>query len=103
MKLRIDPKKIRFRLSEEEAKTLMMTHLVEETIHLPSEQKITMAVKIADHINLLNQDNIMMLTVPLAQVADLMQNPDKNGICHTFNNNQITVSFQVDMACESHC
>jgi hypothetical protein len=105
MKLRIDPKKIRFRLTDREAEQLLNNHCIAETLHLPLGKKLDYLIKLSHTMHLHYQDNTLLFTVPFELLENLIQNPSKKGLafCYQENNNNIEVLLQIDMACDFHC
>ena len=105
MKLRIDPTKIRFRLTAMEAEKLLKEQIISETLYLPLDKKLDYKIELSDHINLNYDDSTLILTVPAEQLKNLMKNPDKKGISSSYQekNTNILFSFEIDMACDLNC
>lgn len=105
MKLRIDPTQIRFRLTSIDAENLLKELIVSETLHLPFGKKLHYLIKISDSIDLNYADNTLILSVPMKDFQQLIQNPSKNGLSSTYKaqDKHIAFSIQIDMPCDLNC
>lgn len=102
MKLRFTPKKIIFRISQEELNNLINGKAVLEKLPLPNEHafqyKIDM-IQEGEAILINYHDHCLQLYAPLFILEFLANKPSKEGIINSYrkNNQEITFSLQLEL------
>jgi Family of unknown function (DUF7009) len=104
MKLRIDPKRIRFRLSLSELDKLLTTGYIEETIRIDDKGGMSYCVNVddaSDWIRFKVEEATLTLLLPQEKLKVLSLSPSKEGISThlKLDNREIVVSLQVEAYC----
>jgi len=102
MKCRLDPKRIRFRITKEELSQLQIDKTLSETIIFPNHQALryTIHLQDANHPFALTYDqNNIILSVPETHLALLSKAPPKEGIKNTLTlgENPLVFSLEIDI------
>lgn len=104
MKLRIDPNRIRFRLSQTELDGLIKTGYIVEGLSIDGKESISYSVSGQDDLSKIQlklENSTLKLLVPKNDLLSLIEgSPSKNGVFRqiNFDNGDKTVSLQVDLS-----
>ncbi len=110
MKLRIDPNRIRFRLSQAELNRLTQTNCISEKLVVAEQCALSFSILIDDSLEQMELKMLASSLTLLVSKCELLlltqgKGISKEGISRKINSgdNEMMVSLQVELACEKIC